>query len=750
MANLTMLWLPLCGAFVHVAVAAWLWGYDRHQLNRMAAIVILLRGVVSYLSYGLRTAPDEATAQLCADVAVIQFLVVAVSFHFIWLWTERQMSRLGLVALYGAAAVGMGLMVAADWHGVRRIGELWALDFNGIALPGKLLFLFAASVVWIGALIGIHWVITQPRGNRGRHLWILAGMVLPPVGVIFLEVLPRIVGATEGQLVGPAVVIPATLILAYGMSRHEAITPLTNSRQVIRCLNEALAITDPRGIIRLANPALCRLTGYPAGELEGRDLGVLWDHAASWPSGFDMRWRRGHDTLTEGALMTQTGMSVPVLLSIAPVRDDQERVLGLVATMRDITVRKRTEGELRKAKDAAKAATRAKSDFLATMSHEIRTPMNGVIGMTEVLRDTRLSPDQRDYVDTIKLSGQTLLDIINDILDFSKIEAGRIEIEDAAFDVRALIQEVVDLCQGNADRKGLSLRAWVDPGVPKRAFADPIRLRQILVNLVTNAVKFTGDGFVEIRARAEPRGRDGWWLDFAVEDTGIGIPQDRMDRLFESFSQVDSSVTRRFGGTGLGLAISKRLAERMGGGISARSVEGRGSTFHVRVRAGSARVTEPETIDLGTVLYQDSRRRRVLLAEDNPVNQKVAMLFLERLGYECEVVQDGEQALEAIANGNFDVVLMDVQMPVMDGLEATRRLRTWNRDIYVIAMTANALRGDREACLEAGMDDYLSKPVTPERLAEALQMARVALEDTLQGVRPTPRQPLTLLERKKP
>ncbi|HJN76597.1 MAG TPA: response regulator [Myxococcota bacterium] len=747
MADFHLLWLPLFGAFLHVAVAAGLWAYDRHALNRLAAAVVAIRGLLLLATYGLRSAGSIEEASLWLDVLSSHFILAAAGLHFVWVWTGRRMSGHGASLLYSAAATMAAIMVFGDLRHVVPAETGFVVELGHMATVGEVLLFCSALVVMGSAGLAVHWVLGHERGRRGRHLWVLVGLVLPPVVTLSLEVLPRLFGAPETPLfLAPACVIPATLLLAYGATRHEAITPLAGSRQVIRCLNEALAITDPRGIIRLANPALCRLTGYPAGDLEGRDLGVLWDRSMSWPGGFDMRWRRGHDTLTEGALLTREGASVPVLLSIAPVRDDRDQVMGLVAMMRDITVRKRTEKELRKAKDTAEAATRAKSAFLATMSHEIRTPMNGVIGMTEVLRDTRLSTDQRDYVDTIKLSGQTLLDIINDILDFSKIEAGRIEIQDESFDVRASIQEVVDLCQPNADKKDLGLRAWIDPGVPRRAFADPIRLRQILMNLVSNAVKFTPEGYVELRVRAEPRGRDGWWLDFAVEDTGIGIPHDRMDRLFESFSQLDSSVTRRFGGSGLGLAISKRLAERMGGGISAQSVEGRGSTFHVRIRAGTARAAEIQPIDLGCVLFPEPSRRRILLAEDNPVNQKVAVLFLRRLGYDAVVVEDGEQALEAIAKEAFDIVLMDVQMPVMDGLEATRRLRTWNRDIYVIAMTANALRGDREACIEAGMDDYLSKPFTPERLAESLQVARVSTEDTLSGVHAHPARTLLLAE----
>ena len=750
MAALHLLWLPLIGAFVHIGLAAWLWGYDNHKLNRMAAAVLLTRGVMGFVTYAMRGSDDMAEAELWADLATVHFFIVATTFHFIWIWTQRTTKWWALSALYGGATALALLLVSGDFYSpFEAAGGLYAIDFAGVGPLGRLLYFPSALFTVGGAILAIRWFLRQPVGLRRRHLWVLAGVALPPLIAVVFEALPKMFGISEGpHLNAPTYIFPASLILVYGLTRHEAITPLSNSRQVIRCLNEALAITDPRGIIRLANPALCRLTGHEPQELEGRDLGILWDSSCSWPGGFDMRWRRGHDTITEGALITRDGASVPVLLSIAPVRDERERVMGLVATMRDITVRKRTEGELRKAKDAAEAATRAKSEFLATMSHEIRTPMNGVIGMTEVLRDTRLNTDQRDYVDTIKLSGQALLDIINDILDFSKIEAGRIEIDDESFDVRLLINEVVELCQRDADKKGLGLRAWVDPGMPKRAYADPIRLRQILMNLVSNAVKFTAEGYVELRARAEPRGRDGWWLDFAVEDTGIGIPENRMDRLFESFSQLDSSVTRQFGGTGLGLAISKRLAERMGGGISAQSVEGRGSCFHVRIRAGSARAAVPEPIDLNQVLFSETRRRRVLLAEDNPVNQKVAVLFLDRLGYDVVVVEDGEAALTAIASEPFDIVLMDVQMPVMDGLEATRRLRTWNRDIYVIAMTANALRGDREACLEAGMDDYLSKPVTPERLSEALQMARVSMEDTLQGVA-RPSEAILLAETKK-
>ncbi|MBM3134229.1 MAG: GAF domain-containing protein [Chloroflexi bacterium] len=661
---------------------------------------------------------------------------------------------------------------------------------------------------------------------------------------------------------------------------------------IINFLPDATLVIDQEGKVIAWNRAIEEMTRIKAADMLGKGnyeyalpfygerRPILIDLVFLPQEEFEKRYahiqRQGSILIGETYVPNLPGGGAYLFATASVLRDSQGHVVGAIEVIRDITWRKQAEEELQRAKEAAEAATQAKSAFLAMMSHEIRTPMNAIIGMSGLLLDTPLNAEQREFAETVRTSGDALLTIINDILDFSKIEAGKMALEEQPFDLRECVESALDLLKMKAAEKGLELAYQMDADVPPVIVGDVTRLRQILVNLLSNAVKFTEQGEVVVGVSREDAMRAGTdhvsrftdhELHFSVRDTGIGIPPDRMDRLFRSFSQVDTSTTRKYGGTGLGLAISKRLAEMMGGTVWAESegVPGRGSTFHVTITAQAApelrarphlageqpelrgkrllivddnatnrRILTLQTrawgllvrdtaspqealewlrrgdpfdlaiLDMrmpemdGTTLAAEIRKLRdaralplvllsslggyetgveagvfaaslmkplrpsalfdalmgvfaaqpqvaekaalarptldaematryplrILLAEDNAVNQKLALRLLAQMGYRADVAANGLEAIQALERQPYDVILMDVQMPEMDGLEATRHIcARWPRGQRprIIAMTANVMQGDREMCLEAGMDDYLGKPIRVAELVAALR-----------------------------
>ncbi len=513
--------------------------------------------------------------------------------------------------------------------------------------------------------------------------------------------------------------------------RKRADEELRKFRLAVEQSANGINITDLNGTIVYANPASEMMYGYGPGELVGQHVSVLNSQRKISTADIIPALKKDGQWTGELAQKRKDGSQFIVQLS-ASMLDKDGGQIGMLGIVRDITDRKQAEDDLAKAKEAAEAANRAKSEFLANMSHEIRTPMAAITGFTELLLSRERPPEeQREYLTTIQRNAESLLAIISDILDLSKIEAEKLQLAHMDWPPRQVVEEVETLMQEQAKKKGLRLEVnYLEP-LPSAIHTDPGRLRQILVNLVGNAIKFTEFGGVRITVRSVPRHGGRAQIQFEVADTGVGISAEAVKVLFEPFTQVDMSSSRHYGGTGLGLSISQRLAEMMGGQIELESEPGKGSTFTLTIDAGPSQEAAPpnsprERDEWTATGVCDSLRGRVLLADDIPDMAKLMQRTLQSTRLQVELAENGrvayEKAMASKAAGKpYHLILMDIRMPVMDGYEATRRLRKDGWEGPIVALTSHSMRGDREKCLEAGCDDYLSKPVSQARLFEALE-----------------------------
>ncbi len=519
---------------------------------------------------------------------------------------------------------------------------------------------------------------------------------------------------------------------------------------IVEQSDQAIFTEDLDGVITSWNAGAEELFGYTQEEAIGKEYAMLVPSEDKETLRAGERIRSGQKLSCETHMVTRNGTIIDIEISAAPMFDDNGVHSGEITIARDITERKRTEEQLLQAKKAAEAASRAKSDFVANMSHEIRTPMNGILGFTELVLDSELNLEQRDNLNAVKSSAESLLGVINDILDFSKIEAGRLDIESIPFSLRDGLAQTLKSLELRARQKGLKLTWEVAAAIPDSIIGDPVRLRQVIVNLVGNAIKFTEQGEVRVLVEMESRGQTDARLLFWVRDTGIGIPKEKQHLIFEAFSQADTSTTREYGGTGLGLTIASRLVGLMGGSIGVESEMDKGSAFRFTINVGLNQdqmhpAHESASPPVQAFQRQSARPRAamsILVAEDNPVNQKLAVRLLEKLGHQVNLVENGQSAVEAVKTRIFDAVLMDLQMPVMGGLAASAAIREWEQDrgihVPIIAMTAHAMQGDRERCLDGGMDGYVSKPIDINALVAALQSIVPSANDEAPPAAPAP------------
>jgi PAS domain S-box-containing protein len=645
--------------------------------------------------------------------------------------------------------------------------------------------LTGVSVIIASGLIGLlfrHWKKEKLSEISWKELYAL-GICLHVVMLLLMFTMTRQTAWEVLRLIGPPVLIIyplATvflgLLMAIRQRRQEEIQILkeTEKRQresisrlreteeklaqghrllrtVIDNIPDSIFVKDLQGRIALANRSEWISKGFEREEdAIGKKSSEYFTEHAVEAFASDEQWVIENEQPLLNKEIEANCLDGSVrwfLMSRIPLRNNEGELQGIVGIAKDITHRKRAEQKLRETNQLlqnsiaraselatkAELANEAKGQFLANMSHEIRTPMNGIIGMSNLLMDTRLDPEQREYVETVNNCAESLLAIINEILDFSKIESGQLDLNLEFFSLEDLIADIQTILDIKARQKDLDFQIDIAPDIPKELYGDLGRVRQVLVNLIDNAIKFTEAGKVLLIVKRNAGNNDPRSLHFIVADTGIGIPEEKVEKLFSRFQQVDATIARRYGGTGLGLAITKKLILVMQGHIGVQSVEGQGSSFwfELPLLKPESKVSPTKSAEPILPLHNTrkaspaNREQRILLVEDNATNRRFASIFLKKMGFQVNTANDGLEAIEILEKETFDLVMMDVQMPNMDGIEATKTIRDTHskvidHNVPIIAMTAHAMRGDQERFLEAGMNDYISKPVKPILMAEVV------------------------------
>jgi PAS domain S-box-containing protein len=694
-------------------------GRSRKALNHLVHLILSLLAVAG-TALAITQPEGWRNGLLAIGVAGILYLGNLILFRYV------QSIRWGTLTLVGSAGIAIWLNILSYQGEYPLSSLLWItiLVWFAIVLAGYKSGLLTAGVMIIMFFM-YHYQATplfyQFNGSATQYIVVPASTFLLSFGIFLCC---------------------STLLLAlvdYNRSRYEAQLVASEQRRrlYIEQTNMAIIDCDIAGNITGWNAGAERMFGYQEAEMLGKSTieGLTASEAQATVRAIlaDLHGSTAGEIRNTNKNIRKDGRAIVCAWSHTSIRTAEGHFLGFICSAVDITDQIEKERELQLAKETAEAAAHAKGTFLANVSHEIRTPMNGIIGMTNLLRSEKLATQQSEYVENIHKSATALLSIINEILDFSKIESGKVTLEEQQFNLQQCIYDAMSLFEYRETCNAVALTVAIHPRVPSTVKGDAGRLRQILVNLIGNAVKFTREGEIRVMVDATSIGPNQIELTCSVQDTGIGIPPEKLDQLFESFAQVDVSTTREYGGTGLGLSISKLLVEKMGGKIWVESRLNYGSTFHFtlllqRVRSYHTpqRQNHRNVMKCAKALISMAKQPAdlaILLVEDNLINQKVAVRTFEYLGYAVDIANNGVEAVTAITQRRYDVIFMDIQMPQMDGLAATRQIRQLTHarpQLQIIAMTAAVLEDEKRLALDAGMNALLSKPIHPEELAQTL------------------------------